>query len=118
VMRRAEFGRLAGEIEFDPVARRKKHRLSLRIAAAKARQRLGGLIAIESQPFADLDRRRVVAAADHLELHDRPSTIGPAPARGCACCEPPTRSMAITRARKRKLATVRYATLRPCWAGL
>src|SRR5213076_1376680 len=76
VMCGAELWRLAGEIELDPVAGRKEHRLGLRIAAAKARQRFGGLVAIERQSLADLDRRRVVAAADHVEFHDRPSGGG------------------------------------------
>ena len=69
VVRRAGLRRLAGEVQLHAVARRKQHRLRLGIAAAEPGQRLRRLVAAERQPLADLHRRRVMAAADHLELH-------------------------------------------------
>src|SRR4051794_18539013 len=105
-MRRAGFRRFAGEIQLHPIARRKQDRLGLRIAIAETGQRFGGLLAAEGEPLSDFERRRTVAATDHAEVHDSASCtdegVLPRP-----CCEPPTRSRAITRARNRKLATVR-----------
>src|SRR5262249_22788502 len=119
VVCRAGFRGFAREIQLDTIARRKQHSFRLGIAAAKAGQRLGRLLAAKCQPLPHFDGCCVMAAADHAQFHERPSNGGfSGAARGSPCFDPPTSNIAMTSARNKKLATVRYATLRPCWAGL
>src|SRR3569623_1363321 len=71
-----------------------------------------------------------MAAADHLNLHGRsPRSVGStadfvasalarAASFGTACSLGSTRRATTASTRNAKLATVRYATLRPCLAGL
>ena len=65
-----------GHVQLHPVARRKQHRLDLRILPPQPRKRRAGLLGAKRQALPDGDRRLVVTTADHLQLHAKSPRAG------------------------------------------
>ncbi len=89
-------GVLAGGVEFHAVAGGKQHGLHPGKLLAVSAQGPPGLVGVEGEPFAERDRRVVVAAPNNLEVH------GPTP----PCRVSPERTIASTITRNTKLTTV------------
>ena len=80
-MRRAPLGIFAGRVDFHAIAGRQQHGLDLGEAGAQPVERGLGLRGAEGQPLAERDRGLMMAAANHLQFHRGPPSVGGRAAR-------------------------------------